>query len=189
MRLFIAVNFSDATRKTLLALRDELRSYAERGNFSSPENLHLTLAFLGECGLNQITAAELSMDAVKFEPFDLLIERVGRFSGARTVADKTVRSDGGRGESESLWWAGIRGDKPLLELHRQLTENLAGAGFSLDSRRFNPHITLGRRVVTDVAPWRVEPFGETVRSIDLMKSERINGRLTYTPVYQRAYEV
>jgi 2'-5' RNA ligase len=47
MRLFIAVNFNNDTRSRLLALRGELSGKAERGNFSAPENLRLTLTFIG----------------------------------------------------------------------------------------------------------------------------------------------
>ena len=34
-------------------------------------------------------------------------------------------------------------------------------------------------------PWEFEPFGETVGAIDLMKSERINGKLTYMAIYAK----
>jgi len=169
MRLFIAVNFNDATRSRLLALRDELRSRSERGNFSLPENLHLTLAFLGECDAKQTAAVKSVMDAAVFEPFDVLIERAGRF-----------KRDGG-----DVWWAGLRGSKPLSELQRELTNGLIAAGFALDKREYNPHITLGRKVMTETVPWQFEPFGETVTSIELMKSERINGKLTYTAIHGR----
>ena len=49
MLMFIAINFNNDTRSQLLALRDELSGKSESGRFSLPENLHLTLAFLGEC--------------------------------------------------------------------------------------------------------------------------------------------
>ncbi len=55
----------------------------------------------------------------------------------------------------------------------------------MDGRKYSPHITLGREVVTDAAPWQIEPFGETVTGIDLMKSERIGGKLTYTAIYSK----
>ena len=48
MRLFVAINFNNETRSRLLDLRDELRGKSQRGNFTAPENLHLTLAFIGE---------------------------------------------------------------------------------------------------------------------------------------------
>jgi 2'-5' RNA ligase len=167
MRLFVAINFDTTTKSRLHSLRDELRAHAAHGNFSLPENLHLTLAFLGECDAKQAAAAKAAMDAVHFEAFDLTIERVGCF-----------KRDGG-----DVFWAGAREDKPLLDLQRDLTEKLFAAGFSLDRRRYSPHITLGLEVVTDWSPRRIEAFGETVSRIDLMKSERIQGKLTYTAIY------
>ncbi len=169
MRLFIAINFNSDTKARLLALRDELRSHATHGNFSLPENLHLTLAFLGECNSKQTAAAKAAMDSLRFESFNLIVERVGRF-----------KRNGG-----NVFWAGVREDKPLLDLQRDLTENLISAGFALDKRRYSPHVTLGREVVADWSPLRIEAFGDTVSSIDLMKSERIHDKLTYTAIYTR----
>jgi len=176
MRLFVAINLNSETKGGLLALRDELRAGAEQGNFSLPENLHLTLAFLDECDQKQASAAKAAMSAVSFEPFELLIERVGRFGG---------RGGERGGQAEALWWAGVRVNEPMAKLHRELNDSLAAAGFSLDTRKFSPHITLGRRVVSDAAPRRIEPFGETVSHIDLMKSERVFGKLTYTAIFRK----
>ena len=167
MRLFVAINFNNDTRAQLLALRDKLRSHSIGGNFSATENLHLTLAFLGECDAKQTAAAKAAMDTIRFGPFPLSIERVGRF--------KRDKGD--------LWWAGVQTTKPLIELHGDLTDKLIDKGFILEKRKYSPHITLGREVVTETAPWQIEPFGETVTSIDLMKSERINGKLTYSAIY------
>jgi len=171
MRLFIAVNFGMDTISKLISLRDELRSGSARGNFSLPENLHLTLAFLGECGEKQADYIKAVMDAAEFPAFGLTIERTGRF-----------RRDGG-----DIWWAGVRDNKILLDLQKNLADGLRAKGFELDSRRYSPHITLGREVVTiaETAPRQVEPFGETVSKIELMKSERINGKLVYTAVYYK----
>jgi 2'-5' RNA ligase len=54
----------------------------------------------------------------------------------------------------------------------------------MDGRRYSPHITLGRDVATNSKPQQIEPFGEIVASIELVKSERINGKLTYTSIYE-----
>ena len=48
MRLFIAINFGENELDSFEAARDRLRERAGRGNYSRRENLHLTLAFLGE---------------------------------------------------------------------------------------------------------------------------------------------
>jgi len=169
MRLFIALNFTPETKSSLLTLRDDLRSQSARGNFSLPENLHLTLAFLGECDARQAAAAKQAMAVVDFSSLEITIEHIGRF-----------RRDGG-----DIWWAGVRETPELMTLQRDLTERLRTAGFALERRRYSPHITLGREIVTDIAPWRIEPFGETVSRIDLMKSERVQGRLTYTALFAK----
>jgi len=173
MRLFIAINFTDETICRLLSLRDELRSRSENGRFSSPENMHLTLAFLGECDSRQTTSIIAAMETVHFEPFSISIERIGRF-----------RRNGG-----DIWWAGVQSSNTLIRLHKDLSEKLIDAGFTLDERKYNPHITLGREVVTDAAPWQMPPFGETVGSIELMKSERVGGKLTYTAIFARAHSI
>ena len=169
MRLFIAINFAEETKARLLALRDALRAQSARGNFSLPENLHLTLVFLGECDARQCTAAQKAMAAVAFAPMEIAINHVGRF-----------RRDGG-----DIWWTGVREIPALMALQQDLTERLLAAGFALERRKYSPHITLGREVVTDAAPWKPEPFGETISRIDLMKSERIQGKLTYTAIYAK----
>jgi 2'-5' RNA ligase len=165
MRLFIAINFNDETRARLISLRDELRSRSKRGNFTLDGNLHLTLVFIGECGATELDKIKTVLDTVAFTPFDAEIERLGTFS---------------RG---TLWWAGLRGDKRLIDLQREIEHKLALGGFEMDGREYHPHITLGREVVTGEKPWRIEPFGETVAGIDLMNSERINGKLTYTAIH------
>ena len=169
MRLFIAINFNDNTRAQLLSMRDELRSRSKRGNFTVAENLHLTLVFLGDCGMEQTSVVKSVMDKINFEPFPLNIERIGR-----------VKRDGG-----DIWWVGVQASKPLIDLQSELTHKLIKTEFMLEKRKYSPHITIGRQVVTNTAPWRIEPFGETVTSIELMKSERINGKLTYTAIYDR----
>jgi 2'-5' RNA ligase len=172
MRLFIAVNFNDDTRSRLIGLRDELRRRSKRGNFSAPENLHLTLVFLGECDVERTNAVKSLLDQATFGPFGIVIDRVGRFE----------RGGGG------IWWAGVYGSEPLLHLQRSLTDELADAGFETDRRKYSPHVMLGREIVTDAAPWKITPFGETVGSIELMKSERLSGRLTYTAIHGRGAE-
>ena len=166
-RLFIAINFNYETRSRLVGLRDELRRQSRRGNFSLAENLHLTLVFVGDCDAKQTFAIKIAMDKAVFEPFEMKIGRVGCF-----------RRDGG-----DIWWAGVDENEPLSSLQQELTESLSGLGFAVDKRKYSPHITLGREVVTEAAPWRIKPFGETVHKINLMKSERVGGKLTYASIY------
>jgi len=167
MRLFVAINFNDETHAQLITLRDKLRSRSKRGKFTLDENLHLTLAFIGECNPPKLDKIKAILDTVNISPFEATIEQLGTFS---------------RG---TLWWAGLREDNPLMNLQHEIEYKLALCGFEMDGRKYHPHITLGREVVTDTIPWKIESFGETVTRIDLMNSERINGKLTYTAIYER----
>jgi 2'-5' RNA ligase len=201
MRLFIAINFNTETRTKLFALRDELRGKSESGNFSAPENLHLTLAFIGEVSPKKVDAIKSIMDTVTFVPFAATVARLGTFSSSREVARlRGKRSNDGadelfavgeneRAKSVATWWAGLREDKPFMDLQREIEHKLALCGFEMDGRKYNPHVTLGREVVTGIKPQTIEPFGETVNAIELMKSERIDGKLTYTAIYTRLTRV
>ena len=166
MRLFIAVNFNEDTRAGLVRLRDGLRARSERGSFTEAENLHLTLAFLGECGAEQAEMVKVIMEEFRFDPFPISINRVRRFE----------RSGG-------IWWAGLEECEPLINLQSGLAGKLIDAGFGIDKRGYVPHITLGREVVTSAEPWEVEPFGEVVAGIELMGSKRGNSRLIYEVLY------
>jgi len=172
MKLFIAVHFSNNIKTRLAALRDELRIKSAHGKFSMTENLHLTLVFLDECDARQLAAAKTVLDTMRIEPMELCVDCIGRF-----------HRDGG-----DIWWAGVRGNKVLGALQQGLDEKLISAGFRLENRKYSPHITLAREVFTETHPWPIELFGETVRSVELMKSERIQGKLTYTAIHQRMTE-
>ena len=175
MRLFIAINFNNDTRSRLIGLCEQLRLKAARGRFSLPENLHLTLAFLGECDAKNTADAKAALNSTSFFPIDIVIDRVGRFK----------RDDSRKTESGEIWWAGVRENKQLSALQSELIERLTFVGFSLDKRKYSPHITLAREVVTEQSPWQIESFGERVGQIDLMKSERIGGKLVYTSIFRR----
>ena len=173
MRLFIAINFDYETHSQLLELRDAVRSDSQRGSFVLDDNLHLTLVFLGECDMKQAEAVKKVMSEVTFDPIGLFIDKLGRF-----------RRDG-----SDIWWAGISTSTTLLELQRCLSDKLKQAGFLIDNRKYTPHITLGRKVYTNMAPKQLDPFGQLILGIDLMKSERIDGILTYTSVFYKNCQI
>lgn len=169
MRLFIAINFNTETRSRLVALRDELRSNSKKGRFSAPENLHLTLAFLGECDEKQVADAKSAMNAVEFKPFAINIGCIGRF----------------RRGSGDIWWAGVNNSRQLTKLYEKLTKKLLESGFQIEKRKFSPHITLGREIITKASPRMFEEFEQPIDKIELMKSERIASKLTYTAIHAR----
>jgi 2''-5'' RNA ligase len=174
MRLFIALNFSDELKDGLCKAMDVLRADCLRGNFTRRENLHLTLAFLGEtAGTGPVVQA---MNRVQAEAFPLDVAGFGTFS-----------RDGGE-----LCWVGVKRNQPLESLYDRLWAELAKAGFRPENRPFKPHLTLGRKVIfspgfhAEAFEKSLLPMHMEVDHISLMKSERIAGRLVYTELYSRA---
>jgi len=169
MRLFIAINFPAEIKAAIAKIRDDLRKSALRGNFTFDENLHLTLVFLGECDLRQTEAVKSVLDETVFSEFTLMLDKVGYF-----------KRDNG-----NTWWIGLKESKYLSDLQTNLTERLRQKGFTLENRKYIPHVTIGREVKmqTGFIKPEIQQVGFNVTSIELMKSERINGKLVYTQLY------
>lgn len=171
MRLFTAIDFSKNTVDSLLGITDRLRSAGVTGNYSRTENLHVTLAFIGET--DKTGLIKTAMESLNWKPFELVLRGIGRF-----------KSDGG-----DIIWYGIEKNEPLYALQSQLTEKLSSAGFKMEARSYTPHITLARKAMlprgfeladlSDSCPKIID----RVSKIRLMKSERIGARLVYTEIH------
>lgn len=176
MRLFVAICLEDTIRDALCRASGALREKAQYGRFTHRENLHLTLAFIGET--TRLRDAERAVASVQAAPFTLTVGGMGRF--ARPGGD--------------LYWAGAQLCGPLANLQAQLADALRKQGFSLDGKPFRPHLTLARELrLSEPLDQRalaklIPPMEMRVDRITLMKSERVQGRLTYTPLYQRQLE-
>ena len=164
MRLFIAIQFSAEMMDALLDVQSELKSFDVRGRYSPPENLHLTLAFIGEYGNPDAVMDALA--SVPFGPFQLRLDRIGNFG--------------------DLYWAGIAENPKLAAFVKRLRHALADRNIPYDRKRFSPHITLVRK-----AEYRGEsqlppvhaPKGEMkVAAVSLMRSDRGKHGMIYTEV-------
>jgi len=191
MRLFVAINFSNNIRAAVTKIRDGLKNAAICGRFSYDENLHLTLVFLGECDGKQAGVIKAALDKTAFTPFTLALDRVGCFRRDEPTSRRLASfapSKAQRGEGGDIWWLGLKENAALSALQAELSERLRQSGFVLENRKYTPHVTLGREVrmpASFIAP-KVEPTEFNVASVELMKSEHINGRLTYTPIYSKS---
>lgn len=174
MRLFISINFNEDICNKLYDTICEIKEIAQNGNFSRKENLHVTLAFLGEVEPNDIEKVKTCMDAVNAKGFDIHIGGLGRF--------KRYGSD--------IYWVGIEKSEVMSELHQLLNSELSKSGFPVEQREFKPHLTIGRKVNCDYqqAKKQIEQLGsmtQLVSKFSLMLSERKNGKLIYTELYSK----
>lgn len=169
MRLFIASLFSENVVDELVRLRDALHDEAFSGSFVSRNNLHLTLEFLGECNKKECMLAEEALASLSFHSIPCVLSHTGSFQ----------RPDG------DLQWAGFDENRALNRLHSELQHELSSRGFSLEKRRFRPHITLGRRVISSAVLGSIEPIHATIDSVSLMLSERGVRAMVYTPLFTK----
>ncbi len=92
-----------------------------------PENFHLTLVFLGEVQDWVLEAAHERFLDVRVAPFDLGLQGMGMFGGAKPRAV----------------WAGVAPSEPLARLQGKLAHAARAAGIAVEGRKFQPHVTLG----------------------------------------------
>jgi 2'-5' RNA ligase len=175
LRLFISVNCDNTVKNRLLDVQGKIKTQSVKGNFSLPENLHLTLVFIGETPEDNVQIISSAIDkALKLNiaPFSLTFSATGCFKHS----------------NKELWWIGTEHDDIHLDalktIRRRITEELLSQGISFDNRPFNPHITLGREIKHET-PILIpkQEIIYPVKRISLMKSERISGKLTYTEIF------
>ncbi len=167
MRLFIAVLFSEEIKDSLCTAMEKMRPCCARGVFTRRDNLHLTLAFLGENGPEQAESARAALKAVRAEPFWLQIGGIGCF-----------RREGG-----DIYWAGVEKSQALGSLYDTLKAELRARNLRTEDRPFHPHLTLARQASLsggcDRRAFSVPVMRMRVEKISLMESRREDGRLVY----------
>ncbi len=125
-RVFFALWPDEATRAALVrATQAAVEQVA--GRATPRENLHVTLAFIGEIGEADLRAVR-QISAPRVGPFDLVIDTLGYRQRARL-----------------LWAAPGVLPPALLALEARLWERLADLGIERDRRAYQPHVTLVRR--------------------------------------------
>lgn len=172
MRLFIALEIPGEIKDLLEQDAAALKKAGASGNFSRRENYHLTLAFLGETERNRLKQIEDCMDSAAKDSIALTVGTYGCF----------------RRDTGDILWRGIRAGKDLTLLYEELSGELRKKGFSIEKRKFRPHLTVARkyRPAKGEKPGSLPSAEELPCRCDrltLMRSDRINGVLTYTPVY------
>lgn len=125
-RLFIALDLPDPLREQLAAMRGPVSGLV----WSRPEQMHLTLRFLGDVDIALREPLESALARVNVEPFMLPVAGVGSFPPRRPAR---------------VLWVGVgRGHPRLHQLRQQIDDNVLHAGVALDVRHFHPHVTLAR---------------------------------------------
>jgi RNA 2',3'-cyclic 3'-phosphodiesterase len=167
MRLFVAINFTSKDRQRMGRAARKMREADLPVRWVDPDQIHLTLKFLGEVRPERIEAvrAAVARVAAKTQPFTMKMGGSGAFPTTRRP---------------KVIWLGAEASPELRCLKHDLEWELAPLGFEREVRAFHPHVTLGRaradaragdfRGFEDLVAALTFSAEITVRSLDLMKS-------------------
>jgi 2'-5' RNA ligase len=145
-RLFVAIDLPEPVARLLHEMNPHMRGV----RWLPPEQIHLTLSFLGSVGpIAEETLIE-KLRVIEFGAFFLPIMGIGTFPAKG---------------NPNVIWAGVGNGHPhLFQLHKRVQEAALAAGLEPDLRAFHPHITIGR--CKDVSAESVRAFLKAHASFD-----------------------
>lgn len=124
-RLFVAIDLPDEVAAQVERLCIGLPAI----RWVEPEQLHLTVRFIGEVEAPTFYDLGEALGAVSLRPFELRLKGLGIFPP--------------RGAPHTLW-IGAEDDGGLAQLRRRVDRAADDAGIPSERRKFQPHVTLGR---------------------------------------------
>ncbi len=160
-RCFIALPLDDAARADVREMAQNIEIEGLRK--TRPENLHLTVKFLGDVDDPDLPAImqELKVIADQHRPFELRMEEIEYLPNARRPRVLALTTDCPR---------------PMLDLFNALEQTLHALGFAKEGRAFHPHLTLGRfknppRWLPSAGDFKVIDTTVPVGRFELMESD------------------
>ena len=162
MRLFVAILPDEAMRQALSALQREMKLCGIHGRYTDPFNLHMTLAFIGECQPNPVLDV---LTEIPFEPVKLKPEGILHF--------------------RDLYACTLSGSPQLTAYVSRLHHALAEQDIPFDRKAFRPHITLVRKAVAEYREYPdlyLPEMTMTAERISLMRSQPGRNGMVYTEI-------
>jgi RNA 2',3'-cyclic 3'-phosphodiesterase len=178
MRLFIAIELPKEIKVALAACQQELRQTGAHASWPQPDNLHLTLRFLGEVDAGRLPVLkQVCVDTARQATrFTLTTHGLGFFPN--TKRPRVV-------------WVGLLADtQQLPTLRQQLEARLTEVGLPVDDKAFHPHLTLGHiktpthihALIERVQAYAFPTLSFTVTELVLMQSQLQATGSLYTPL-------
>ena len=131
IRSFIAFDIdSDLVIRQLSEVQKTLVNTGADLKIVQPQNIHVTMRFLGNISPDMIDSIHEEMEKVSFAPFEIELRGLGAFPTLRYAR---------------VIWVGIKkGAEELEGIFDQLGPRLQRLGFKPDSKGFSPHLTIAR---------------------------------------------
>lgn len=132
IRTFIAVEIPEDIRDKIAEFQNELKSSGGKVTWVKPENMHLTLKFLGDTDEAIVDDIEerIKSAAQDYEPFSVHVKGVGAFPNFK--------------KARVLWIAVDEGMQTLQDLAGDVDKQISELGFEREKRKYTAHLTIGR---------------------------------------------
>lgn len=167
LRCFIAIVIPDSLKKQIIEMTDLLKKYDADIKWVNPENIHLTLKFLGNTPQSLLTKINdtLNEAVLPYSPFHIKIYGTGVFPNKK---------------HPRVIWIGIKDSEILINLRNAIEQSISSLGYQKDEKEFKPHLTLGRvrsqkgimHIINNLEDFKDKDFGTIyVDNIKLMKSD------------------
>ncbi|MFP4460826.1 MAG: RNA 2',3'-cyclic phosphodiesterase [Thermotogota bacterium] len=129
MRCFISLEVGEAVKRQSQSLISLLKQMGFEAKWVEDENFHITLFFLGVILSDQLEKTAEMLKNFRIEPFRLSINKLGYFQ---------------KHAKPTVIWLGLTKSEPLFQLYSTMREQLEVIYPQPFSKKFNPHLTLGR---------------------------------------------
>lgn len=180
VRIFIAIDIPNSIKAEIAKLQKELRSSHTSISWTRPQNLHLTLKFLGEISENSLAQVERAVEeaASVFQIFSLNLDGVGVFPQFR---------------KPRVLWIGLGGEiNTLITLAERIEDSLLQCGFAPEKHPFQPHLTIGRfryphhsqSIIARAHEYGFPALPFEVAEIVIMRSRLHSSGAEHTPIYK-----
>jgi 2'-5' RNA ligase len=139
MRLFIALDITDAIRDRIARFVEGVSGFAPDVRWAKPESLHVTLKFIGEQPESAVEQVKQSLNIIQSSAPEILFRGYGFFPTPK---------------SPRVFWIGIEGGPQLASLAEAVDDKMALLGIPKEDRPFSPHLTLARSAGRSGSPRR-----------------------------------
>ncbi|HLZ98258.1 MAG TPA: RNA 2',3'-cyclic phosphodiesterase [Steroidobacteraceae bacterium] len=164
LRLFFAA-LPDSAARAQIAAASLALSLGDRARRVPSDNYHMTLAFVGDVAATQVPVLREVGAAQKERAFSVVLDAYDHWPKSRVIV-----AAAGRVPAELQW------------LWQQLHHDLAARGWTLESERLRPHVTLARKVSQPPVLQAMSPCEWRVRDFCLMRSTTSGIQSAYTVV-------
>ena len=158
IRCFIAIEIPETIQNQLVRIQGTLRKQIQKASWVKPGNIHLTLKFLGDVDPEDLESIGQAIEEVasRHRSFSLRIGGLGAFPNFARPR---------------VMWTGVKaGGERVSTLAQDINIALSHCGFSVDTKKFNPHLTIAR------LKERVDlrPYANQYRQYDRMHGAEMN---------------